>query len=328
MPGGKDRNDVSNLALNLVEAVKDLQQQNAQLALKLVQTEELIGYYENVLRVLAQSLDEALQMISKPKGYREESDKPARPPEIDAVLLGRFGESTDGPVGRDGRPHPTVSSRTMGEAASSSKLGQGLLERIAATQSELGALRQQVEELLSHGGADPRMRDLVIRDELTGLYNYRYFQDRLRFEVDEAKSRGYPLSVLMIDVDFLKIYNDTFGHPKGNEVLRAIAKLIRKQTRYADTAARYGGDEFAIILAATPGEGALLVGERLRKEVEMYPFEGKESLPNGVVSVSIGVAEFPSEASSDRELVQRADEECLKGKRAGKNRVMYRTPSD
>lgn len=177
-------------------------------------------------------------------------------------------------------------------------------------------LHIRIQKVLEH----TRTRRLASTDGLTELYNHRTFQERLAQEVDRANRYGRPLSLLMIDVDHFKVYNDTYGHPQGDAVLRAIARLLREISRTSDTVARYGGEEFALILPETDRLNAEKIGNRLREQVEQYPFPGEERMPQGMLTVSIGVATHTL-ASSKETLLRAADAALYAAKHAGRNCV-------
>lgn len=161
---------------------------------------------------------------------------------------------------------------------------------------------------------------LAVTDDLTGIYNYRLFRERLVEEVARAKKEKSKLSLLMLDVDDFKHHNDTFGHLGGDQLLRDLAVLLRSNVRKRGLVTRYGGDEFMIILPRCKKEEALSVGERLRKVVEEY--SGLEDGPPGSkFTISIGVAVYPADASSGEELVGKADRALYRAKQGGKNRV-------
>lgn len=161
---------------------------------------------------------------------------------------------------------------------------------------------------------------LSIHDRLTGLYNYSYFVDSLSEEIKRAKRYETPLSLIMIDIDFFKEFNDCFGHERGNEVLRKIAATLLKQMRGIDIVARYGGEEFAIVLPNIADE-ALTVAERLRKKVEELKFFGNDENPEVKKTISLGVAIFPCDAASETELVVKADQALYLAKQSGRNQV-------
>ena len=177
-------------------------------------------------------------------------------------------------------------------------------------------LHLRIQKALEHA----RTRRLASTDGLTQVYNHRTFQERLGQEIARANRYSRPLSLLMIDVDHFKLYNDTYGHPQGDIVLQDLARLLQEMSRTSDTVARYGGEEFAIILPETDSVSAQKIGERLREQVERYAFPGKEHMPGGTLTVSIGVATYASIHSKD-DLLQAADMALYTAKRAGRNRV-------
>ena len=166
------------------------------------------------------------------------------------------------------------------------------------------------------------LRELAIRDGLTGLFNHRHFKDVLERELTRAERYDRPLCMLMLDVDHFKNYNDTHGHPAGDEVLKILADLIVTRLRDVDTSARYGGEEFAVLLPETDRKAGTLVAEDIRAQVENYPFQGRESQPLGKVTVSLGVAEFPADSGDAASLVGKSDEALYRAKSQGRNRVV------
>jgi len=161
---------------------------------------------------------------------------------------------------------------------------------------------------------------LSITDELTKVYNYRYLQSQLDVETNRAQRYKRPLSLLMIDLDNFKSYNDKFGHVRGDLVLLEVAKIISNNCRGVDVVARYGGEEFAVILPETNYDGAMIVSERIRKMVSEYRFLGDQQERSEKITVSIGVSGYV-EGMCGKELVQKADEALYEAKRSGKNRV-------
>jgi len=161
----------------------------------------------------------------------------------------------------------------------------------------------------------------VYRDELTGLYNYRFFSEFLPYEILRAERASAPLSLVMIDVDDFKQYNDGNGHEAGNVVLREVAHLLAAASQKADITSRYGGEEFALILPSTPKKDAQLVAERLRVRIEEHRFFNQHLQPSGALTVSLGVATFPGDARETGELIRCADRAMYAAKADGKNRV-------
>ncbi len=160
-------------------------------------------------------------------------------------------------------------------------------------------------------------------DGLTDVYNHRFFHQILAAELARAKRFQRPLSLLMIDVDYFKEYNDAWGHQAGDEVLKRLASIFKRLSRTYDTVARYGGEEFAIILPELGKETAILVGERIRQEVLATNFPGEEGLPNRQLTISLGLATYPQDATEKERLISVADEALYMAKKLGKNRLFY-----
>lgn len=167
------------------------------------------------------------------------------------------------------------------------------------------------------------MKIMAVTDGLTGLFNHREFYQSLRRELERARRYRHTLSLLMIDVDDFKQFNDRFGHPAGDFSLRKIGELLRKCARTSDIIARYGGEEFAVILPeSTPG-GALMVAERIKYEVATHNFILTASDPVHL-TVSIGIYSSENGEASEDQLVSLADEASYLAKKAGKNRVVVK----
>jgi diguanylate cyclase (GGDEF)-like protein len=158
-------------------------------------------------------------------------------------------------------------------------------------------------------------------DGLTGLYNHRYFQESLASELLRAQRFNYNVSLLMIDVDHFKDYNDKYGHPQGDLVLKEITKIIKENIRAYDVASRYGGEEMTVILPYTLQQEALIVAERIRKSVAEHSFPGDTKNEQVKVTVSIGVATFPVNAKTKKDLIDRADQALYLAKSEGRNKV-------
>jgi len=179
--------------------------------------------------------------------------------------------------------------------------------------------RKKAEEALI--GLNKRLEELSITDGLTTLYNSRYFYSRVDEEMRRADRYGHPLSILIADVDDFKHYNDTHGHPTGDNALRDIASCLRNCMREQDLVARYGGEEFSIILPETGKEAAGQIAERIRNAIAAQPFPHQESQPGGNLTISLGVAAFPNDACDIKTLVGQADKALYRAKEKGKNRV-------
>lgn len=171
------------------------------------------------------------------------------------------------------------------------------------------------------------MRTLSITDCLTGLFNRRYFDDRLFEELQRALRYDSPFSLAIFDIDDFKLFNDTEGHLAGDEVLKAIADISRESVRSIDIVARFGGEEFAIIMPQTEREEAFLVAERTRKNIkDLMPLRW-ENFPRKEITVSIGIATFPLEGRDAKTLTGNADKALYKAKVGGKDRtVVWSSP--
>lgn len=158
-------------------------------------------------------------------------------------------------------------------------------------------------------------------DWLTKLWNYGKFQQLLSFEIEKAKVRTISTSLVMIDVDNFKNYNDTHGHLKGDEALRNIASILHGKSRKCDIVARYGGEEFVIIMPDTSKDNAKLFAERLRSEVEKFYAEDARISSDKRLTVSAGIATYPEDASKKDELISMSDAALYQAKKTGKNRI-------
>jgi two-component system, cell cycle response regulator len=165
-----------------------------------------------------------------------------------------------------------------------------------------------------------RAEALSVTDDLTQLYNSRYLNQVLRREAKRASRSGRPLSLLFIDLDGFKAVNDTHGHLAGSQALVEAAGVIRGSARETDVVARFGGDEFALILPDTGSEGAAAVGDRVRERVADQAFLAGEGLEIHL-TVSVGVATLPDVAASAEELIKAADGAMYRVKESGKDGV-------
>jgi len=169
--------------------------------------------------------------------------------------------------------------------------------------------------------ANGRLQELAAMDDLTGLGNRRTFQSSLKREFRRSLRDGSRISMLMLDVDHFKNYNDNYGHPAGDVVLSRIGEIMRNRLRVTDIPCRYGGEEFAAILITTDRDAAFEVAEAIRARIEEEDFYGEGTQPLGCLTVSIGVATFPEDADDPDRLVDAADIALYAAKAAGRNQV-------
>lgn len=166
-------------------------------------------------------------------------------------------------------------------------------------------------------------RRLANTDGLTGLYNHRYLHQRLEQEVERVGRYGRDLSLVMADIDHFKAYNDTHGHPQGDAVLITVGETLRQASRSTDIVARYGGDEFVVILPETPANEAVVMAERARESVEGLALRVGED----AITLSLGVVSLPGNGGGKKELVDTADATLYRAKRLGRNRVCVAEPN-
>ena len=161
---------------------------------------------------------------------------------------------------------------------------------------------------------------LATTDGLTDLYNHRYFQEQMRMMVEASKRYESPFSLIILDIDFFKKFNDTFGHQAGDAVLRQVAQTLKKNIRATDIACRYGGEEMSIILPKTEYDLAVFTAQKICERVSSKHFH----LPNGKetsVTISLGVAAYPQDGLSAEEIIEMADKRLYNAKHNGRNRV-------
>jgi diguanylate cyclase (GGDEF)-like protein len=169
--------------------------------------------------------------------------------------------------------------------------------------------------------ARSKLEQLSVHDELTGLYNYRYLQTRLAEEFKRAERYHDPLACVLIDIDSLGAHNEVGGRALGDNVVRGVADVVRRCVREVDVVARYGGDEFLLVLPSTHFAGSVTVAERIWREVTERPFFGDRSGPSRV-TLSVGVALYPSrDVRAKDALIRAADSALHQAKRDGGNRI-------
>jgi diguanylate cyclase (GGDEF)-like protein len=187
----------------------------------------------------------------------------------------------------------------------------------------LGFLANEASVVLELARLYHRLETEASTDGLTGLYNYRYFMDALHREVKRASRFQEPFAVVMVDVDNLKEYNDANGHLAGSSALREMGSLLKTDAREIDIIAKYGGDEFSLILPNTNAAGSIVFAERMLRRVSGHQFQDD---PQRRLTISAGIAVYPGDGDSARELLSRADDRLYLAKSEGRNRIGFPVP--
>ncbi len=185
----------------------------------------------------------------------------------------------------------------------------------------LEAVADEISVAIENALLYEKLKELAEKDELTGLYNYRAFRKELDREISRGLRYNKKFSLVMFDIDYFKDYNDNNGHDMGNVVLHKVGAILRKATRKTDFPARFGGEEFIIILPETGKGGAFVFAERIRATIENERFPGEEKQPGGKLTVSGGVAEFPLDGDTAEKIIKAVDIAAYKAKNNGRNRI-------
>ncbi len=184
----------------------------------------------------------------------------------------------------------------------------------------LSVIGYQMAASLKHFQRFSSIKNMATYDTLTGLYNRRYFEERLGVEAEKSFYSGIPLSLVMVDIDHFKKINDTFGHTEGDQILCKISSVLKNSVRRNDTVARYGGEEFILLLPEAGLEQSFVIAERIRQLVEKTLFEVGRAQVH--LTLSMGISNFPSHrVKSKEELIKMADQALYDAKRGGRNKV-------
>jgi diguanylate cyclase (GGDEF)-like protein len=190
----------------------------------------------------------------------------------------------------------------------------------ADAERMLGILGSQAAVAIKNAQLYRATQQLAVTDGLTKVFNRRYFEEQLTAELARAKRHGHTTSLILLDVDHFKKFNDTHGHLLGDQVLQGVARVLQKSTRETDLVARYGGEEFCVILPETPPTAALEVAERIRRNVKNHPFWGRGQTPLQV-TISIGLASDPSSSIAPKAFIDQSDTCLYQAKKQGRDRV-------
>jgi diguanylate cyclase (GGDEF)-like protein len=224
--------------------------------------------------------------------------------------------------GSERAPSPSLGSDEIGALMQSFSR---MLSTIETQAQEINSFAARLDAAYRElEGTNLRLKEFSFKDDVTGLYNRRFFSIRLEEEISRYRRFNHPVSVVLLDVDDFKTVNDEMGHAAGDHALRDIAQILRTHSRGINVIARYGGDEFAVLLVETSKAGALLYADRIRQVVSTYAFAH-----GGRITASFGVASLPEDrAASPPELVRLADDALYAAKRGGRDRVIgYEPPA-
>lgn len=205
-----------------------------------------------------------------------------------------------------------IAGEIMSGAQALRDSGDSVAAKLVASQKEIASLRENLAKATTESE----------RDFLTGTYNRKAFDKRLLEAMHDAKEKHTELTLIMLDVDHFKKFNDTYGHLIGDEVLKIVAKTLTDSVKGMDTVARYGGEEFAVILPKTPVGGGMIVADAIRKAIASRELKRKDTGANyGQITISAGVASFRHDDDSPNSFIKRADEALYRSKHSGRNRV-------
>lgn len=210
--------------------------------------------------------------------------------------------------------------RVIQNAITQSQLSLENLRLIRELQEQNRMLEERIRL------ATRELAELSVRDELTGLFNYRHMQTTLENEISRSRRYSRPVSLAMLDLDHFKHYNDNHGHQAGNTALRAVADVMLKGIRRADTAARYGGEEFAIIFPETDKEEARKILERIRQDIQGLNLEFEGPQGKRILTVSAGVATCPEDTDVLDEFIVKADDALYAAKARGRDQLVLASP--
>jgi diguanylate cyclase (GGDEF)-like protein len=204
--------------------------------------------------------------------------------------------------------------RGGGELGFMTKVFNNMVHRLRQSRDELDKMNATLKK------RNKKLHELSVTDSLTGLRNHKHLMDKLASEVTRSERHNHQFAVLMIDIDYFKKYNDTYGHQAGDDVLRRMASIFKESIRSSDYAARYGGEEFMILLPETGIDEALQGAKRIRKQLARESFgTDKKKIP---ITISMGVATYPEHGEDPETLVSKADAALYQAKKAGRDRVI------
>jgi diguanylate cyclase (GGDEF)-like protein len=187
----------------------------------------------------------------------------------------------------------------------------------------ISVVAEQVAIAVSNAKKFQQVQELAITDKLTGAFNRRYFMELLEKAIAEKLSVEKPVSLVLMDIDNFGKYNNTYGHPKGDVLLKELSEIIMKNLRESDSVGRYGGEEFIILMPNTKQYDAFEIAKKIKEEIKEHPFFGRETQPNGRVTISAGLAVCMDNIAVN-DLLKETDDALYKAKHSGKDRIVQR----
>ena len=215
------------------------------------------------------------------------------------------------------RRQQTLGVLNLADKADGSPFTEGDLQLLATIAGHAGQLFDRSRRL----ERTTQLEELSVTDPLTGLFNRRFLEKRLEEEINRSVRQHLAFTLMMIDLDHFKVYNDRCGHLAGDQALQKTAELLRGSAREMDIVTRFGGEEFCILLPGTSKKESILVAERIRRALENTPFPLEKELPLGRLTASIGVAAYPEDGRAAHDLLDAADVALYQAKGAGRNRI-------
>jgi len=286
------------------------------------------GRFERCVFAAGQGPAQALEASRKGTEFTRLLLRVSRPLRVPDFALDPRMEAGDGCPGVDAGPALFVPMRRREHAPGylAAFRARGAAPFSSAEARQLTLLAAWTAMALENLRLGESVEKLAITDDLTQVYNYRFLKAALKKEIKRAARFNQELGLVMLDVDNLKGYNDRNGHLRGSYLLRELAALLVRQVRSFDLTAKYGGDEFTIILPQTGLEGTMVVAERMRRAVAEHAFPLERA---GGITISLGVATFPVDAEDGQSLIRAADHALYVAKRQGRNQVLtYRDVAD
>ncbi len=330
-------NELAALERSVREALSDLQRQACAVAdanAQAVEITEKLSVLTEQLRVQNHELRQQNLAIEEARGELERQSRAIAEATVDAVLAAEASQERVTQLEQKRTELESVrlelERKTTDLEEEAAALAVANADAVVLVLESESSLEQMANTAQRAEEARDALQERVFVDELTGLFNHRYFREQARFEYARARRYGRTLSLIFVDLDFFKKVNDTYGHVVGDGVLRHVADLVQAQSRASDIPVRvgrepvpirYGGEELVVILPETDLGGAVAIAERIREAAETHAYFDPGLKAPVKITLSAGVAGLSAQDSEVWDLVRRADEALYRAKVAGRNRV-------